>query len=174
MSTGSTAVYRLDLRHVLRLVGLRLVIAAGLVVVAAILLGFGGFAGAVAYALGVVVVVLVLLAVVPLVRPPSVVRLDGHGYRVRRVRDCGARSGAWTEIRRVDHKSGDLGQSLVIALEDGRTTYVPLVLVAGQATRMQRDIHDRLNAAHGYRKLPSAGAEAAGESEVDWHRQEPT
>jgi len=150
------SVYRLDLRHVLRLAGTRLVIAAVLVAVAAVLLGFDGSVRIAGYALGGAAIVLTLAAAVGLVRPPAVVVLDETGYRVRRVRDCGVRAADWTQISRVDHKTSEVGQTLVIALQDERTTHLPLVLLASSSAQLQREVHQRLNHANGYRDLPSA------------------
>lgn len=181
---GSTSVFRLDPRHGLRLLGIRLVLAAALVVLAGVLLGFGGVAGGIGYVLGGCAALLVVLAIVALIRPPGVVRLDEHGYRIRQVPRPGTRSADWAEVTRVEVREGHLGQTLVVTLEDGRRTSVPLVLVARQAKALKLEMHDRLNRARGYGTVPTAtpgtetlatpGTETDGPAAAEWSRSDST
>lgn len=148
------SVYRLDPRPGLRLFGLRFILAAILVVAAwlcAVLFGDG--AGAIiAWLLGVAAGVLIIVSVVLLVRPPVVVRLDDTGYRLGRVPEGGVRRARWTDVAQVATGDSNHGRALVFSLE-GAESKVPLLLVAGRSAQLQREVHDRLNRAHGYRRL---------------------
>jgi len=153
MSRPATA-YRLDQRHAIRLLGLRMVIAATLVFGAALALGVDAAAArVVGVCLGAGAVVAVGAGALVLLRPPVVVRLDDGGYRVRRVPECGVRAAGWLQVDRVDLELGPMGQTLVIRLQSGESTSVPLVLMPRAAAALQREVHDRLDTANGYRPL---------------------
>ena len=147
-------VYRLDPRPGVRLFGLRFVLAAVLVVAAWLCAGlFGDGVGSVAvWILGVAAALLVIVSVVLLLRPPAVVRLDAEGYRLGRVPQGGVRRARWTDVTQATTGDTLHGRALVIGL-DGAESTIPLVLVAGQAAQLQREVNERLNRAHGYRRL---------------------
>jgi len=149
-------VYRLHRAHAIRLFGLRMLVAAALVVVAAVVLGLADGSGALrvaGFVLAALVVVAVLAAVLVLVRPPVVVRLDAAGYRVRRVPDCGVQAAPWAAVADVTTGADELGRTMEVELTDGGHTTVPLVLVARDARRLLLEVRERLDAAHGYRPL---------------------
>ncbi|MDO9379915.1 MAG: hypothetical protein Q7T56_13800 [Nocardioidaceae bacterium] len=152
-------VYRLDRAHAVRLFGLRMLVAAVLVVVAAVVLGIadGGVLRVVGVVLAVLAGVAVLAAVLVLVRPPVVVRLDAGGYRVRRVPDCGVQAAPWRGVADVTTGADDLGRTMEVRLTDGGRTVVPLVLVAHDARRLMLEVRERLDTAHGYRRLGAPG-----------------
>ena len=161
------SVYRLDFLHVLRLTGVRMIVAATLVVAAAVMLSFETTGiRAIGYVAGAAAVVVIGVSVVLLLRPPVVLVLDATGYRVSRLRGSGLRgsglrgsglrTGSWAEVKRVENHTTGLGQSLVIELESGETTRVPLILVVREAGRLQLEVHERLNAAHKYRPYDPA------------------
>ena len=141
--------YRLDSGHVLQLFGWRLIIAAVLVPVTLLLLGLGGIAATVGYATGAVASLLVIVAVWTLVRPPVVIAVRGDGFALGRITGAGIRSAQWTGVERVDTVDG----KLVIELSGGAQSRVPLGLLPRRATELKRDVHERLNAANGYRRL---------------------
>ncbi|MDN5855445.1 MAG: hypothetical protein L0K86_21885 [Actinomycetia bacterium] len=147
-------VYRLDPRPGLRLFGMRFILAAALVIVAWLCAGlFGDGAGTIiAWLLGVAAVLLIIVSVLLLVRPPAVVRLDDTGYRLGRVPEGGVRQARWTDVTQVTTSDSNHGRALVFGLE-GAESRIPLLLVAARSAELQREVHDRLNRAHGYRRL---------------------
>ncbi|UYM07615.1 hypothetical protein [Solicola gregarius] len=147
-------VYRLDPRPGMRLFGLRFVLAAVLVVVAWLLAGvFDDGAGlAAAWVVGALAALLVVVSVLLLVRPPAVVRLDDEGYRLGRVPQGGVRKARWRDVSRATARDSLHGYALVIEVGDGTST-VPLLLVAARANELQHEVNERLNRAHGYRRL---------------------
>lgn len=146
--------YRLDYRPGLRMFGIRFMLAAVLVFGAWLCIGLlGERAGqVVALVLGGLAALLVLVSVYLLVRPPVVVRLDGEGYRTGRVPRGGLRQASWTEVDGAVSKDTDFGYALVLQVGE-RTSTIPLLLVAANATRLRQDVSERLNHAHGYRRL---------------------
>jgi len=136
------------------LFGMRFVFAAILVIVAWLCVGlFDGAAGEViAWVLGVVAAVLVIVSVFLLVRPPAVVRLDDTGYRLGRVPEGGVRQARWTDVAHAATGDSNHGRALVLSL-DGAESKIPLLLVAGRSAQLQREVNERLNRAHGYRRL---------------------
>ncbi|TNC43167.1 hypothetical protein [Mumia zhuanghuii] len=149
--------YRLTLVLALRLFGIRMMVAAVGAVVAAVLLTIGGSAVIWGIVVSVLVALLVVASLVALRWPPRLITLTEVGYRVHRVRGAGVRAGAWAQVERVDDKpSPEGGTDLVIGLEHGRTTRLPMLLFGLRGLELQREIRERLNAAHGYRPLPPA------------------
>ena len=137
--------YRLDRRFVLPAVGLHL-IAAALVAVLAFL----------AWApLGVLLVPIALNALRLLAWPPVVVRTDPGGVRlggpltVKHVRI------AWSEVEDV---SVDRSRLYVTRGETGTVAF-PLAYVGQRAPDLAREVYDRLNQASGYTRFdPDAAA----------------
>ena len=138
----------------MRLFGLRFVLAAILVIAAWLCAGvLGDGAGTIiAWMLGIAAALLVLVSVVLLLRPPVVVRLDADGYRLGRVPQGGVRKAQWREVTSASTTDSTHGRTLVISIE-GAHSAIPLLLVAGQAAQLQHEVNERLNHAHGYRRL---------------------
>lgn len=145
----SPNVYRLGIAHLIRLAG-SLVVALGILWLLATLLGAGS---GLRIALAVLTVGCLLALVVLFVRPPYVLRLDEDGYAVRWVRGAGRSVAAWREVDNVTSRRVGDAKSMVFELKDGSTTIMPLTLLGTDALRAQQDVRERLNAAHGYRKL---------------------
>ena len=82
--------------------------------------------------------------------------LESHGYRVRNVRGRGVAEASWSEVETVTGGPGTEGAVMQITLRGGRSSVVPLVLLGPQAVVAEREIHERLNAAFGYRRLGTA------------------
>lgn len=152
--TSATTVYRLDPRPGMRLFGLRFVLAAVLVVVGWLLAGiFDDGPGLVAaWVVGALAGLLVVVSVLLLVRPPAVVRLDDEGYRLGRVPQGGVRKARWRDVSRATTADTIHGYALVISVGD-ETSTIPLLLVAARAGELQNEVNERLNRAHGYRRL---------------------
>lgn len=97
------------------------------------------------------------LAAVRVLRPPAVLELSDTGYRVRMVRGAGtARQAAWTEVAKVRRQRLDPGTCLVLSLDNGARTVVPLALLEGGVAtgqRLEADLRSRLDRSHGQRRL---------------------
>jgi hypothetical protein len=100
----------------------------------------------------------VLLLAVPVgvvaLRRVEVVRFDESGYRVRLVRGTGVRQAPWRDVE--DAVAGTVAGSrcVTLRLRDGRSTVVPVELLAGPEDAFVLDLQRRLNRGHGYRPLP--------------------
>ena len=141
--------YRWSRAYGLRILGLSVVLLAVVWLLAA-LSGFQSWSL-------VVMAVAALIAVGCLVRlvvlPPLLLEVSSDGYRLHHVRGGGVRQARWSEVRSVEGGSGAEGAVMSITLENGRATLVPLVLLGAQGAAAEREFHDRLNAAFGYRRL---------------------
>jgi hypothetical protein len=112
--------------------------------------------------LSVVVVVVVAalgLAVVLvgghlLTRRAYVVRLGEEGYHVRLVRGAGVRTARWSEVQDAVTASPGGVPCLVLRLRDGRTTAVPVQVLAVDREEFARDVRAHLERSSGG---PAAG-----------------
>ncbi len=146
---AASSTYRLGTAHVLRVLG-PLVIGLGFVWV---VIAFTGLPDLVLVVLALVTVIVVAATAVLLLRPPRVLLLTAAGYRVSLVRGAGEPVAGWAQVESVDTRRVGDAVSLVISLEDGRSTVLPLTLLGLRHLEAQREVHERLNAAHGYRRL---------------------
>lgn len=144
-----TTTYRLGFAHVLRLLG-PAVIGLG---VAWLLLAALGGGGVLRGLLALLTVVVVVAALVLLLRPPAVLRLSDDGYRITWIRGSGDPAASWGDVTGVGAQRVGDAMSLVFELADGRTSTLPLTLLGARNAEAQREVHDRLNTAHGYRRL---------------------
>ena len=148
-TTSGTRAYRLDRAVVLRVVGPLFV----LVGVAWMFLTAVGGGAAPAVVMAVLTLALALGSAVALYRPPIVVALTEGGYRVSLVRGAGVSAASWSDVEYVDTNVAGGAPSIIITLHGGRTTVIPLSLLGRHHVDTQRDIHNRLNTAFGYRHL---------------------
>jgi hypothetical protein len=103
---------------------------------------------------GIVVAVAVLLVGgFVLTRRATVVRLDDVGYRVRLVRGAGAPTARWADVEDVVAATVRGERCVVIRLRDGRTTTIPMRMLAADADTFVKDLQEHLNTGHGYRRL---------------------
>ena len=88
-----------------------------------------------------------------LTRRSTVVRLDETGYRVRMVRGAGTAEARWTDVEDVvtAHIAGE--PCVVLRLRDGRTTTIPVRMLAADREEFVRDLQRHLDEGHGYRRL---------------------
>lgn len=144
MSSG----YRLAPHMAARLVGLLLVVVAGLVVLLTVVSAVlrwspwvivGSGAGLVAVA---VTVAAVLLRV-------EVVSLDDEGYRVRLVRGAGVTSARWADVTEAVAASPRGIDCLVIRLRDGGTTTIPVTALAADRSVFATEVRGYLRRAEG-------------------------
>jgi hypothetical protein len=150
---GVLSRYRFSGPFVVRLLGLALtglgVLVVGFVTLVALLHPPTVVLATVVVAAVVVVVALGLLAM----RRPVVVSFDERGYQVRWVRGAGVRQAEWRQVE--DVVATELGgeRCVVLRLRDGRTTTVPVGILAGRPDDFVRDLQRHLNSGHGYRTV---------------------
>lgn len=102
------------------------------------------------------VVLLVVVAVFGfgflLTRRSYVVRAEVDGYRVRFVRGAGAKVARWADVEDVvtSHVAG--ARCVVLRLRDGRSTTIPVDLLAIDADQFVRELQRHLDRGHGYRR----------------------
>jgi hypothetical protein len=149
-----TSNYRFAGPVVVRLAG-SAVAAVGLVVVVSSVLLATVFRGHGFGALLAVVLVTLLLAggLLLAVRRAVVVSLAADGYRVRHVRGAGVREARWTDVEDVVATTAGGARCVVLRLKDGRSTTVPVDVLAGNRDDFVRELQRHLNTGHGYRPL---------------------
>ncbi|MCR6032525.1 hypothetical protein GGQ22_13915 [Nocardioides sp. zg-579] len=144
--------YRLAPTVAVRFVGAALVLLAVLVLVATALVATG--------LPGDVVVVLAALGVLGVLALGwwlrsglAVVRFDDAGYRVRLVRGAGVKQAAWSEVQEAQTASPRGIRCIVLRLVDGRTTTIPVDVLAGDPDEVVRELQVRLRRGEGLRPL---------------------
>ena len=104
--------------------------------------------------------VLVVLAVVAvlgggllLMRRTYVVRADADGYRVRLVRGAGVKAARWQDVEDVvaTHVAG--ARCVQLRLRNGGTTTIPVDVLAIDGDNFVRELQNRLDQGHGYRRI---------------------
>jgi uncharacterized membrane protein len=95
------------------------------------------------WVLGVVallVVVAVVLMGSLLSSRAYVVRTDAQGYRVRFVRGAGAKSARWSEVEELATATVGGDKCVVVRLKDGRTTTIPVAVLAVDPEQFVREV----------------------------------
>lgn len=82
-----------------------------------------------------------------------VVRLDETGYRVRYVRGAGVKQARWKDVEDVVATTVGAEKCVVLRLRDGRTTTIPVRLLATKPDDFVKDLQEHLDRGHGYRRL---------------------
>jgi hypothetical protein len=77
----------------------------------------------------------------------SVVRLSATGYRVAMVRGAGVKEARWSEVEDAVATQPDAGPCVVLRLKDGRSTTIPMELLAADKDDFARDVRDHLGRA---------------------------
>jgi hypothetical protein len=148
MSSG----YRLASPLAARLVGSLLVGVAALVLVLTVVAAVLRWPPMVIVGVGAGTVVLVVAAALA-VRRIEVVRLDEDGYRVRLVRGAGVTSARWADVTDAVTASPGGIDCLVIRLQDGGTTTIPVSALDADREAFAADVRDHLRRAEGLRRL---------------------
>ncbi|MGA8245704.1 MAG: hypothetical protein WB797_02270 [Nocardioides sp.] len=131
-----------------RLVGRSLVTLAVLVTLAT---GVGQLTGAGWAPAGVVALVGLLLVGAWawwLLRRAWTLRLTGEGYAVRLLRGVGVAGAAWAQVGEAVAASPGGEPCLVLRLDDGRVTRLPMAALAGDPDVVALDVRRRLRDAH--------------------------
>jgi len=145
--------YRLSQPVVVRMMGALLSVLGVVVLLMTLAVGLLGVPTAV-LSIGFVLVVLLLLGGGFLVvRGVTLVRLDDAGYRVRLVRGAGVHQARWTDVEDVVATTVAGERCVVLRLRDGRTTTVPVRLLATSPDAFVKDLQGHLNRGHGYRRI---------------------
>jgi hypothetical protein len=135
-----------------RLMGAALAGLGVLLVVVSVLVFAAGLPLDLLSALVVVVLVAVFVLGFLLSRRWYVVHLDPTGYRVRFVRGAGVAAARWVDVHDLVTATVGGSRCVVMRLRDGRSTTVPVDLVAGDPEELVRELGRRLAAAHGGRR----------------------
>jgi hypothetical protein len=83
----------------------------------------------------------------------TIVRFDEEGYQVRMLRGAGVRSARWADVEDSVTSTSAGQDCVVIRLRDGRTTTVPVSVLAVTPQQFVDDLRTRLNKGRGYRRL---------------------
>ena len=109
-----------------------------------------------------VVVVAVSVGGYLLTRRAYVVRAGAEGYQVRFVRGAGVHAARWADVHDVATAHVGDDRCVVLRLRDGRTTTIPVDVLAGDREQFVRDLKGFLDAAHGYTSGPRSGRPGGG------------
>ncbi|MDP3893472.1 hypothetical protein [Nocardioides sp.] len=88
-----------------------------------------------------------------LTRRAYVVRLGETGYRVRFVRGAGVTAARWKDVEDAVTSTVADAPVIVLRLRDGRTTTIPVGVLAGDREQFVRDLHQHLQDGHGIRPV---------------------
>jgi hypothetical protein len=135
-----------------RLVGSVLVVVAVLVVLATLLVAVLDLHTSVLLAVALVALLAVAATAVAVRRRP-VLRLDESGYRVSWVRGAGVKAAAWGDVADAVTASPGGIDCVVLRLEDGRTTSIPVAAVATDRDALVAEVRERLRRGEGLRPL---------------------
>jgi hypothetical protein len=89
-------------------------------------------------------------------RRAAVVRFDDAGYRIRLIRGAGVRQAPWTQVEDVVAATVEGTRCVVLQLRDGRTSTIPVSVLATSTEAFVADLRGHLDRGHGYRPLPRA------------------
>ncbi len=149
MASQGVTRYRWSRASGLRIVGAVVVGLAVVWVVAAM----SGFAGWSLVLLTLAAAITVGCVVRLIVVPPLLLEVSSDGYRLHHIRGGGVHEARWSEVESVEGGGGVRGAVMSVTLTSGQVTLVPISLLGDQGASAEREVHDRLNAAFGYRRL---------------------
>jgi hypothetical protein len=145
--------YRFSQALIARFMGAFLASLGVMVFLLAVLVGVFGLPVELLTAGVVLVVVSVLVMGFLLTRRSYVVRLGESGYQVRFIRGAGVKQARWKDVEDVVATSVAGESCVVLRLRDGRTTTVPVGVLAGDTDVFVKDLQAHLNRGHGYRRI---------------------
>ena len=82
-----------------------------------------------------------------------IARLTPEGYRIQWVRGVGAASARWKDVEDAVATTVADAPVVVLRLRDGRTTTIPVEMLAVDREAFVRDVQQHLQRGHGLRKL---------------------
>jgi len=145
--------YRLDRRFALQIFGWRMILAGVCAMATFASFGIGGFGRTFGWALLTLALLLVVAAFWTMAVPPLVVGLTAQGFRLGRPAGGAVKRAHWMLVENVNTDQGPAGTRLVFTLDSGKSGDISLMLLPRRANELQREVHERLNAANGYRRL---------------------
>jgi hypothetical protein len=147
VSTSDPVDYRMAPLVVARFVGAYLIVFAALILASTIAVAVAGLGPD----LLVVLLAVGLLGLAGLAwwlrTRVSGVRLTASGYQVRLVRGAGAKEAKWTEVEDAVATQPQDVPCVVLRLKDGRSTTIPVQLLAADKDDFARDVRDHLQRA---------------------------
>jgi len=145
--------YRLNPAVAARLLGTILVVEALLLLGAALLVAVLDLHSAVLLVPVGLGLALVVAAAVLHQRRGWVVRLTDEGYRVQWVRGAGVTAARWKDVEDAVTATVAGAPVVVLRLRDGRTTTVPVQVLAVEPAVFVKDLQQHLQRGHGMRRL---------------------
>ena len=82
-----------------------------------------------------------------------VVRLADEGYRIQWVRGAGVTAARWKDVEDAVTSTVGGAPVVVLRLRDGRTTTIPVEVLAGDREAFVRDLQTHLQRGHGMRRV---------------------
>ena len=152
MPTETATVYRLAPAVAARLLGVVLCLVAVVILLSTVLIAVVDL-HTVFLLVPVGLTLLLLVATWWLWRQKGwVARLTPEGYRVQWVRGVGAASGRWKDVEDAVTTTVADSPVVVLRLRDGRTTTIPVEMLAVDREAFVRDVQAHLQRGHGLRK----------------------
>ena len=153
MSTETVTVHRLAPAIAARLLGVVLCAVAVLILLSTVAIAVVDL-HTVFLLVPVAVTVLVLVLVWWTWRTKGwVARLTAEGYRIQWVRGVGTASGRWKDVEDAVTTTVADAPVVVLRLRDGRTTTIPVEVLATDREEFVRDLQQHLRRGQGHRPL---------------------
>jgi hypothetical protein len=152
VTTDSPSVYRLAPAVAARLLGVVLCAVAVLILVSTVLIAAVDLHTVFLLAPALLALLLLVATWWTWRQKGWVARLTSEGYRVQWVRGVGAASARWKDVEDAVTTTVADAPVVVLRLRDGRTTTIPVEVLAGDRESFVRDIQHRLQQGHGLRK----------------------
>lgn len=145
--------YRISQRVLLGVLGGAVAACGVLVIAVALAVGLLGLPAVVTLVAALTAVVGLAVVGLALRGGPVVVRLDDLGYRLRFLRGAGTTRARWTDVEDVVTATVAGERCVVLRLRDGRTSTVPVRVLAADADTFVKDLQGHLDRGHGYRRI---------------------
>jgi hypothetical protein len=153
VTTDNATVYRLAPAVAARLLGAVLCVVAALILLSTLAIAVIDLHTAFLL-VPVILVVALLVGVWWAWRQKGwIARLTAEGYRVQWVRGVGAASGRWADVEDAVTTTAADSPVVVLRLRDGRTTTIPVEMLAVDREAFVRDVQQHLQRGHGLKKL---------------------
>ncbi len=143
---GDATDYRLSPALAARLFGFALVGIALLILLATLLVALLDLHTVAVLGVAAVALLGVGTAAILVTRRAYVVRLTPAGYRVRFVRGAGTTSARWVDVEDVVAARVGGADCVVLRLQNGRSTTVPVALLAADKDALAHEVRARLRA----------------------------
>lgn len=144
--SGDATDYRLSPALAARLFGVSLIGIALLILAATLLVALLDLHTVVVLPVALLAVLGVAVTGAVVTRRAYVLRLTPTGYRVRLVRGAGATSARWEDVEDVVAAEVAGADCVLLRLKDGRSTTVPVAVLAADKDALARDVRARLRA----------------------------